>query len=477
MSNVYGSLINGEWDNSGAQTPNINPSDVSKTLGHMASATPAQVSDAVAAARAAQPAWDAVKLEEKKNILHAIGQELIDRCDEIGTILSSEEGKPFAEGRGETFRAGEFYQYYAAECLRQIGESAASVRPGINIDISREAIGVAGLITPWNFPIAIAAWKMGPALAYGNTVVLKPSEVTPATAHLLAEVLHKHLPKGVFNMVQGGGDVGAALSSSKIDAISFTGSVSTGRKIAQAAIQNMARIQCEMGSKNPIVITKNADIDLAVAQSIHGAFGASGQKCTAASRLMVDAAIHDEFVEKLVTAAEAKKVGHALAEGTELGPIVSERQMNKILGYMDVAKDEGGTLVTGGSRVERDTEGYYLAPTIFTDTKNDMRVNREEVFGPMTCVMKIDSYEEGIALANDTEFGLAASVITNSLKEAEHFKRNAKFGSVLVNLATAGLDYHVPFGGRNSSSYGPREQGEHAKDFYTILKTAYTNPG
>ena len=477
MSNIYGSLINGEWDNSGVQTPNINPSDISKTLGHMASATPTQVNDAVAAARAAQPAWEAVKLEEKKNILHAIGQELIDRCDEIGTILSSEEGKPFAEGRGETFRAGEFYQYYAAECLRQIGESAASVRPGINIDISREAIGVAGLITPWNFPIAIAAWKMGPALAYGNTVVLKPSEVTPATAHLLAEVLNKHLPKGVFNMVQGGGDVGAALSSSKIDAVSFTGSVSTGRKIAQAAIQNMARIQCEMGSKNPIVITKNADIDLAVAQSIHGAFGASGQKCTASSRLIVEAGIHDEFVEKLTKAAEAKIVGHALAEGTELGPIVSEAQMNKVLGYMELAKEEGGTLVTGGKRLERDTEGYYLAPTIFTDTQNDMRVNREEVFGPMTCVMKVDSYEEGIALANDTEFGLAASVMSNSLKEAEHFKRNAKFGSVLVNLATAGLDYHVPFGGRNSSSYGPREQGEHAKDFYTIMKTAYTNPG
>lgn len=477
MSDIYGSLINGEWDNSGAKTPNINPSDTSKVLGHMASATPAQVDDAVAAARAAQPAWEAVKLEEKKNILHAIGQELIDRCDEIGTVLSSEEGKPFAEGRGETFRAGEFYQYYAAECLRQIGESAASVRPGINIDISREAIGVAGLITPWNFPIAIAAWKMGPALAYGNTVVLKPSEVTPATAHLLAEVLGKHLPRGVFNMVQGGGDVGAALSGGKIDAVSFTGSVATGRKIARAAIENMARVQCEMGSKNPIVITKHADMDLAVAQAIHGAFGASGQKCTASSRLMVEASVHDEFAEKFVKAAEAKQVGHALAEGTELGPIVSESQMNKVLGYMDLAKEEGATLLTGGGRVERETKGYYLAPTIFTDTKNDMRVNREEVFGPMTCIMKVESYEEGIALANDTEFGLAASVITNSLKEAEHFKRNAKFGSVLVNLATAGLDYHVPFGGRNASSYGPREQGEHAKDFYTIMKTAYTNPG
>lgn len=474
---IYGSFINGEWDISGAQTPNVNPSDTSETVGILASATPAQVNDAVAAARAAQPEWAATQLEARKNMLNAIGQELIDRCDEIGTVLSREEGKPFAEGRGETFRAGEFYQYYAAECLRQIGESAASLRPNIHIDITREPIGVAGLITPWNFPIAIAAWKMAPALAYGNTVVLKPSEVTPSTAHLLAEVLEKHLPRGVFNMVQGGGDVGAALSASKIDAVSFTGSVPTGRKIAQAAIGNMARVQCEMGSKNPIVVTNAADIDLAVAQSIHGAFGASGQKCTASSRLIVQAGIHDEFVEKLAKAAEAKKVGHALAEGTELGPLVSEAQMEKVLGYMELAKEEGATLVTGGTRLERETDGYYLAPTIYTNTQNDMRINREEVFGPMTCVMKVDSYEEGLALANDTDFGLAASVMTNNLKEAEHFKRNAKFGSVLVNLATAGLDYHVPFGGRNASSYGPREQGEHAKDFYTILKTAYTNPG
>ncbi len=477
MTNIYGQLIDGEWDVSGARMENINPSDISDTIGHLASATPAQVADAIAAARAAQPGWESVKLEEKKNILHAIGQELIDRCDEIGTLLSREEGKPFAEGRGETFRAGEFYQYYAAECLRQIGESAASVRPGINIEISREAIGVVGLITPWNFPIAIAAWKMGPALAYGNTVVLKPSEVTPATAHVLAEVLGKHLPKGVFNIVQGGGDVGAALSSGKIDGVSFTGSVPTGRKIAQAAIQNMARVQCEMGSKNPIVIMDNADMDIAVAQSIHGAFGASGQKCTASSRLIVHENIHDEFIEKFTKAAEAKKVGHALEEGTELGPIVSESQMNKILDYVQLAKDEGGELVTGGARLKRASEGYYLPPTIFTNTTNDMRVNREEIFGPMTCVQKVSSYEEGLERANDTEFGLAASIITTNLKQAEHYKRNAKFGSVLVNLATAGLDYHVPFGGRNSSSYGPREQGMHAKDFYTVMKTAYTNPG
>ena len=474
---IYGNLINGEWDTSGPKLANVNPSDTSDIVGHLASATKSQVDAAILAARAAQPAWEAVKLEEKKNMLHAIGQELIDRCDEIGKVLSREEGKPFSEGRGETFRAGEFYQYYAAECLRQIGESASSVRPGINIDISREAIGVVGLITPWNFPIAIAAWKMGPALAYGNTIVLKPSEVTPATAHVLAEVLNKHLPKGVFNMVQGGGEVGAALSSGKIDGVSFTGSVATGRKIAQAAIQNMTRIQCEMGSKNPILIMDNADMDIAVAQSIHGAFGASGQKCTASSRLIVHENIHDEFVEKFTKAAEAKKVGHALAEGTELGPIVSEDQMNKVLGYMDLAKEEGGELMTGGVRLERETEGYYLPPTIYTNTTNDMRVNREEIFGPMTCIQKISSYDEGLTITNDTDFGLAASIITSNLKQAEHFKRGARYGSVLVNLATAGLDYHVPFGGRNSSSYGPREQGMHAKDFYTIMKTAYTNPG
>ena len=477
MDQIFGQLINGEWDNSGAQTPNINPSDISDIVGHHAQATEAQVADAIAAARQAQPGWEAVKLEEKKNMLYAIGQELIDRCDEIGETLSREEGKPFAEGRGETFRAGEFYQYYAAECLRQIGESAASVRPGIHIDITREAVGVVGLITPWNFPIAIAAWKMGPALAYGNTVVLKPSEVTPATAHILGEVLQRHLPDGVFNMVQGDGKVGAALSSGKVDAISFTGSVATGRKIAAAAIQNMARIQCEMGSKNPILVMDDADMDVAVSMCLHGAFGASGQKCTASSRLIVHEAIHDEFVEKFAKASDAKRVGHALEDGTELGPVVSEGQMNKILSYMDLAKEEGGELITGGSRLQRNTEGYYLPPTIYTNTTNDMRVNREEIFGPMTCVQKVSSYDEGLEKVNDTEFGLSAAIITTGLKHAEHFKRNAKYGATLVNLPTAGLDYHVPFGGRNASSYGPREQGEHAKDFYTIMKTSYTNPG
>lgn len=478
MSEIYGSLIEGEWINTGAQTPNINPSDVSDILGHMVSATPQHVTDAVAAARAAQPVWEATPLEEKKAKLQAIGEELMNRADELGELLSREEGKPFAEGRGEVFRAGQFYEYYAAECLRQIGESAASVRPGIHIDITREAVGVVGLITPWNFPIAIAAWKMGPALAYGNTIVLKPSELTPATSRALAEVLDRHLPKGVFNMVMGAGDIGEALSSAKgVDAISFTGSVATGRKIAAAAIGNMARIQCEMGSKNPITILNDADMDIAVNSAVHGAFGATGQKCTASSRLIVEAGIHDEFVEKFTKAAEAKVVGHALEEGTELGPIVSENQMNKVLGYMQMAKDEGCTLVTGGERLERGAEGYYLPPTIFTDSRNDMTVNREEAFGPMTCIIKVDSYEEGLAVSNDTDFGLSSAIITNSLKKASHFKSNSRSGCVLVNLPTAGLDYHVPFGGRNSSSYGPREQGEHAKDFYTIMKTSYTNPG
>ena len=317
-------------------------------------------------------------------------------------------------------------------------------------------------------PIAIAAWKMGPALAYGNTVVLKPSELTPATAHLLAEVLDKHLPKGVFNMVQGAGDVGAALSASKVDAISFTGSVPTGKKIALAAIKNMARVQCEMGSKNPIVITKNADIDLAVAQSVHGAFGASGQKCTASSRLIVEDTIHDEFVEKFVKASELKKVGHALAEGTELGPVVSEGQMNKILSYMDLAKSEGGTLLTGGGRAESEHEGYYLAPTVFTDTNNQMRVNKEEVFGPMTCIMRVNSYEEGLSLANDTEFGLACYFYSRDIGRIWRVGEALEYGIVGINEGIISNEM-APFGGVKESGQG-REGSRYGMDDYLEIK-------
>ena len=476
MTDIYGSLINGEWDASGPQTPNINPSDVSDIIGHTASASSSQVEDAIAAARAAQPAWDAVKLEEKKNMLHAIGQELIDRCDEIGTILSREEGKPFGEGRGETFRAGEFYQYYAAECLRQIGESAASVRPGINIDISREPIGVVGLITPWNFPIAIPAWKIAPALAYGNCVVLKPAQLTPACGYILAEIIHEAgAPAGVFNLVTGrGSQVGQTLvDHPAVNAISFTGSVSVGRALAASAANGLKKIQMEMGGKNPMVIMADADLDLAVGACLNSAFFSTGQRCTASSRLIVDASVHDSFVDKLTTAMKALKVGDALDPETQIGPVASSSQLNNNLSYVDLAAKEGATVI-GGEQLSLDKNGYYQAPALFINADNSMRIAREEIFGPCATVIKADGFEEALAIANDTEFGLSAGICTTSLKHARDFKRYSQSGMVMVNLPTAGVDYHVPFGGTKASSYGSREQGRQAVEFYTTTKTAYT---
>lgn len=478
MADIFGSLIKGVWHRKGERVADINPSDISDVVGHMVVAEPEMVPRALEVARAAQSNWAESGLEMRKSCLDGIGAELMDRADEIGKLLSREEGKPLAEGRGEVYRAGQFYQYYGAECLRQIGESAPSIRPNIHIDIGREPLGVVGLITPWNFPIAIAAWKMAPALAYGNTVVLKPSELTPATSWALAEIVNRHVPKGVFNMLMGDGAIGAQLAaSSGLDGISFTGSVATGRQIAQAAISHMTRLQMEMGSKNAIAILNDANMELAVDCAVAGAYGASGQKCTAASRLIVEAGVYDEFVEKFTQAAQVLKVGDALAEGTQIGPVVSEQQMLRILHYVDVAQKEGATLAFGGAALSHTPKGYYVPPTLFVNTHNHMRLNREEVFGPVTAIIKADDYDQALNISNDTDFGLSSAIITSSLKYASHFKRHSRSGCVLVNLPTAGLDYHVPFGGRKASSYGPREQGQHARDFYTILKTAYTNPG
>ena len=278
-------------------------------------------------------------------------------------------------------------------------------------------------------------------------------------------------------MVMGQGSVvGAALSASPdIDALSFTGSVAVGRAIARNAVENMTRVQLEMGSKNALVVLDDADVDAAVQCAINGAFFGTGQKCTASSRLIVEAGIHDEFTEKLIAAANNLVVGHALDEGTQIGPAVDERQLRQNLDYIDIGKSEGATVAAGGDRVDGKTDGFYMRPTVFVDTKNDMRINREEIFGPITNIIKASDYDEALSISNDSEFGLTAGIMTTSLARAAHFKRNAEAGCVMVNLPTAGTDYHVPFGGRKASSYGPREQGQYAKEFYTIVKTSYVN--
>ena len=471
--------IGGEWIAGESEIENRSPSDVTDLIGLYAQASAAQLDLALDAARHAQAEWANVGIERRYSALMSIGEEMIARSGELGELLAREEGKPRAEGIGEVYRAGQFFTYYAAETLRQIGDTADSVRDGIEIDVRREPVGVVAIISPWNFPIATASWKIAPALAFGNAVIWKPANITPASAVAFAEIIDKQdLPKGLVNLVMGAGrSIGQRLiESPKVNAISFTGSVPVGRGITAAA-SNFTKVQLEMGSKNALVVMDDCDIDLAVSCAVNGAFGGTGQKCTASSRLIVHESVHDAFVDKLVAGARALKVGHALQEGTQIGPAVSAEQLKSNLEYVEIGKAEGAELLCGGEQLNLEHDGFYMAPTVFSATQNSMRINREEMFAPIASVIRINSYEEALATVNDTDFGLTSGIMTKSLARASHFRRNVKTGCVMVNLPTAGTDYHVPFGGRGDSSYGPREQGSYAKEFYTTVKTAYISSG
>ena len=471
--------IAGEWQSGTTTISNINPSDISQNLGEFAQASQQQVQHAIDAARAAQPEWEKTPLEQKQKVLQAIGDELIARCDELGTLLSSEEGKPFAEGRGEIYRAGQFFQYFAAEVLRQMGDIAESVRPGVSVEVSREAVGVVAIISPWNFPTATAAWKIAPALAFGNSVIWKPANLTPASAVALTEIIHRQgLPAGTFNLVLGSGsEVGNTLiNSDQINAVSFTGSVDTGRKVAAATAPNFVRCQLEMGSKNALVVADDADIHTAVEATIMGSFSGAGQKCTASSRLVVVDSIHDAYVEALIKRMSTLKIGHALEDGVFMGPVVDGNQLQSNLDWIEKARQHGAELAFGGEKLSLEHDGYYMAPTLFLGTENHWDVNQEEVFAPMASVIRVADLDEAIATVNDTRFGLTGGIITQSLRTSALFKQQAQTGCVMVNLPTAGTDYHVPFGGRKQSSFGPREQGQYAKEFYTVVKTAYQRP-
>ncbi len=476
---MHKNFIAGEWVAGTGVSKNINPSDVSDVVGEYAQADRAQADAAIAAAKAALPVWSNSTPQQRADALDFIGSELLARKDEIGKLLAREEGKPLGNGVAETMRAGQIFKFFAQEALRIEGTSLASVRPGVEVTVSREAVGVVGLICPWNFPIAIPAWKLAPALAFGNTVVFKPADLVPGSAWALVEIASRSgLPKGALNLVMGRGSVvgQAFLDSRDVNAISFTGSVETGAKVAQACAARGAKFQLEMGGKNPLVVLNDANLDAAVAGAVDGAFFQTGQRCTASSRLIVESKVHDAFVEKMVTAIKALKVDHALKDGTQIGPVVDEKQLAQDEMYIDVGRKEA-ELACGGERLNRETKGHYLSPALFINTKNDMRINREEIFGPVASVIKVGSYDEALAVANDTPFGLSSGIYTTSLKQASDFRRKSAAGMVMVNLPTAGVDYHVPFGGRKGSSFGPREQGRYAAEFYTAVKTAYVAAG
>jgi len=474
----HSNYINGQWVPGATWSKNINPSDVSDVVGEYAQADAAQTEQAIAAARSAAPAWANFNVQARADLLEKVGSEMIARKDELGTLLSREEGKTLPEGVGEVVRAGNVFKFFAGEVLRRVGELVPSVRPGIDVEVTREPLGVVGIISPWNFPTAIPAWKIAPALAYGNAVVFKPADLVPGSSWAIAEILARAgIPAGAFNLVMGRGSVvGEALvNDPRVDGISFTGSVDTGKKIAQKAVARMAKFQLEMGGKNPLVVLDDADLKTAVESAVNGAFFSTGQRCTASSRLVVTKGIHNKFVEALTERLKGLVVDNALKPGTHMGPVVDKSQLNQDLFYIEEGKKEGAKLAYGGNLLKREKEGFYLEPALFTETSNSMRINREEIFGPVATVLAAKDYDEALALANDTPFGLSAGIVTSSLKYAAHFRRNSQAGMVMVNLPTAGVDYHVPFGGRKGSSYGPREQGRYAVEFFTTVKTAYVS--
>jgi alpha-ketoglutaric semialdehyde dehydrogenase len=474
----FGNYIAGRWIDGPSWSVNRNPSDTRDVIGEYAQADDAQVDEAIEAARAAFPGWSNSGVQERAEILDRVGNALLARREELGRQLAREQGRALPDALAEVGRAAQIFKFFGGEALRLTGELIASTRPGVEVAITREPVGVVGIISPWNVPLAIPAWKIAPALAYGNCVVFKPAELVPASAWTLTRLLvEAGTPPGVFNLVMGPGRiVGPKLARARaVNAISFTGSVPTGADVAQQAIRGGKKLQLEMGGKNALVVLDDADLDVAVACALDGAFFWTGQRCTASSRLVVTEAIHDRFVAGLSAKMQALTVDHALKAGTQLGPVVDEKQLNQDLRYIEIARSEGGTLI-GGERLERATPGYYLAPALITGTHNSMRINREEVFGPVASVIRVRDYEEALQVANDTEFGLSSGICTTSLKYASHFRRHIEAGLVTVNLPTAGVDYHVPFGGRKASSYGPREQGRYAAEFYTTVKTTYIRP-
>jgi aldehyde dehydrogenase (NAD+) len=435
---------------------------------------------AVDAAAAALPAWRALGPIKRAEFVRRVERIVGEREAEFAHAISREQGKLYKEALGEVRRGMAILDFTAGEGRRLNGSTTPAEEPRTVAMTFRQPIGVVGLITPWNFPIAIPAWKIAPALANGCCVVMKPADLVPGCAWALAEIISRSgIAPGVFNLVMGRGSVigDALVNHPGIHAISFTGSVGVGRNIAVQCATNHKKVQLEMGGKNPQVVLDDADLNQAVELSVQSAFYSTGQRCTASSRLIVTEGIYPKFIDAMKQRMAKIKVGDALAAGTDVGPVSSRSQLDQDLEYVQIGKNEGATLAAGGERLKLATDGFYMSPALFSESVGSMRINKEEIFGPVASVIKVKNYEEALATANDTEFGLSAGIATTSLKYATHFKRHSQAGMVMVNLPTAGVDYHVPFGGRKGSSYGPREQGSYAREFYTAVKTAYVSPG
>jgi alpha-ketoglutaric semialdehyde dehydrogenase len=475
MAAPFKHYINGRWETGVTLCVSDNPSDLDEVVGEFARADASQAGQAIRAAVDAQGAWADSAPQRRFDVLDFIGSELLARKDELGRLLAREEGKSLSEAVAETVRAGQIFKFFAAEVLRARDDRPVSARPGIEIDVTREPVGVVAVITPWNFPLAVPAWQIAPALACGNTVVFKPAELVACCAWALAEIISRSgLPAGVFNLVMGSGRmVGHTLAeSTQVDAVSFAGSAETGQAVLKTVTARGGKAQVAAGGRNSLVVLADADIDRAVECAVQGAFFSTGQRCTASSRLIVEAAVHERFVARLRERTAALVVGHALERTTQIGPVASASQMAQDMACIEGARSTGAQLLCGGNRLERRTRGYYLSPALFL-AQPQHRIAREEIFGPVACVLRAEDDEHALALANDSPDGLCAGVCTTSLRQATRFRRRLRSGTVMVNLPTVAIDPHVPFGGRRASGRGGREQGGYAAEFFTTVKTAY----
>ena len=474
---ILTSVIGGDLVSGSQERPNVNPSDTSDVVAVASIVDGSAALDAMKAAKSAFPSWASTTPWQRAEILDRAGTEVMARADELGDLLAREEGKTYVEARGEVVRAGQILKYFAGVALQPHGLALDSVRPGIDVTVTREPVGAVAIITPWNFPIAIPAWKIAPALAFGNTVVFKPADLVPGSAWELVDILNRAgLPAGVLNLVLGRGSHVGPVLTAEADAVTFTGSVDTGKGILAETAARGRKVQLELGGKNPLVVTGQADLALAVECAMQGGFGSTGQRCTASSVLVVTSDIHDAFIDAMKARMDTWTVGDARGAGTDMGPVVDDSQLEQDVSYIDIAKHQGAHVI-GGERLDAQTDGYYLAPALVVGTSVTDRINCEEVFGPVMSVIKVDTYADALEAANSSTMNLSAGICTRDLAEAAHFKRHSKAGMVMVNLPTAGVDFHVPFGGRGDSSYGPREQGTAAVDFFTVSKTSYVLPG
>lgn len=474
---LFGNYIDGAWVE-GPAFDNVNPANTEEVVGRFVKGTAEDVGRAAEAAQAALAGWAGLNAPARGALLYKVAEILDRNFDSVSAEMTREEGKTLPEAKGEVRRSINIFRYFAGEGARLAGVLAPSERERVHMFAVRKPVGVCGLITPWNFPSAIPAWKVAPALICGNTVVLKPASAAPLSAWRIVEACHEAgIPKGVVNFVAGnGGALGSALVNAKpMKAVSFTGSCGVGAWLHEAASKRRLRIQLEMGGKNPTIVLADADFNAAVENTVNGAFFSTGQKCTATSRAIVEESIYDRFVEAVVERTKKLKVGDGMQAGIDIGPCVDEGQMQTVLDYIEIGKKEAGEPLCGGRRLTEGGlgKGWFVEPAVFAGVTEEMRIAREEIFGPVLAIMKARDFRHAMEIANGSEFGLSASLQTSNLSRMYEYIYGIEAGLVTVNLPSAGVEYQLPFGGTKDSSFGPKEQGPAAMEFYSDFKTVY----